>query len=338
MTRALRSRAVWLATAAALLFASCAAMGGEDGGGANLPDRGIAGWLPTAPDTAPWAIGSPTDPPTGGPSALVDGDALRVWYHLRAADQSFSIQHTSAPLAPLGLRPPSPLEAPLTALAPSFGTPTTVIASGRDPSVIRRPDGRYLMAHLDADGRLALAESADGLAFTPLPATGLPSDPVTSPSLVLEPRGLAVYVIADGSLLRYAEVSPLSFGAPVTVLMPGTDCLDLAGEPAPCWDETALVDAELRLATTPTGRTLWRLFYAGRRTSTAAIGFAASTDGLEFSRYAFNPVVSASFSATAPTTVMIGESYHLLYEEARNAATGGIVHLVALPAAASDRF
>jgi hypothetical protein len=337
---------------------ACAALGGEDGGADNLPDRGISGWLPTATATAPYTLGSVDGPVLGGPSALVDPTTSRLvlWFHQRDTDGTFSIHRTSAPQipTPLSPAPTSPDTAEPVPLATfTFDAPTLVLDDAKDPSVVRLGDGRYLMAYLDASSLVRLATSADGLTFSDQPATGLPTDARASPSLVLSaptspasssptpttsPVSLYTVDIATNALMRQTADLDFAFSSELTVLTPGVECVDLDGEPEPCWDETAITDAEVRLATSPTGRPLLRVFYAGRRTSTTSLGFAASHDGLIFSRYPFNPVVEATISATAPTTVRTDDAYHLFYAEARNAASGGIVHLVSTPPAAADNF
>lgn len=342
----------------ALLFIAslpaCAALGGEDGGADNLPDRGLSGWLPTATATAPYTLGTVDGPALGGPSALVDPTTSRLvlWFHQRDTDGTFSIYRTSAPQvpAPLPPAPTSPDAEPAPPATFTFDAPTLVLDDARDPSVVRLADGRYLMAYLDASSLVRLATSADGLTFTDQPATGLPTDARASPSLVLSaptsqtpspttsPVSLYAVAAATNALVRQTADLDFAFSSELTVLAPGVDCLDLEGEPEPCWDEAAITDAEVRLATSPTGRPLLRVFYAGRTSSTTSLGFAASHDGVTFSRYPFNPVVDATISATAPTTVRIDDAYHLFYAEARNAASGGIVHLVSYPPAAADNF
>lgn len=307
---------------------ACAAAGGDDGGSANLPGRGIAGWEP-ASDT-PVLRSESTPAEVGGPTLLISDDRAVVWFHQRNALglEGFEIRRAEA-------AHPGPDE------AFAFGPSTVVMAEGRDPSVIAHPDtalaagGRLLMVYSATDG-LRLAEG-DGASFTELEAT-LPAG--TSPSLLAsEGDGrLVLYMIVDGSLARSEETTPLTFTEPVPVLGPGVDCVDLAGEPEPCWDGGALIDAEVRLAETPTGRRIWRVFYAARAgaSGSTSIGFAASDDGLTFSRYAFNPVLSGA-NLTAPASARLGDAYHLLVEQR---ASGGadIVHQVSTPDAPADRF
>lgn len=311
--------------ALAPLCSACAAQGGDDGGAANLPGRGIAGWEPASDE--PVLSSDLTPAEVGGPSLLTDGGRALVWFHQRTAS-GFEIRRAEA-------LDPGPGE------AFAFGPSSVVLGDGRDPSVIPDPevDGgsvRLLMAYSASDGvRLA---ALDGETVTTLDAT-LPVG--TSPSLVApEQEGgrLVLYLIVDGSLARSEETAPLTFSEPVPVLGPGVDCVDLAGEPEPCWDAGAIVDAEVRLAETPTGRTIWRVFYAARagQSGSTSIGFAASDDGLTFSRYAFNPVLTGA-NLTAPATARLGDRYHLLVEQ-RAGGGAALHHSVSEPDAPADRF
>lgn len=301
---------------------ACAAQGGDDGGSANLPGRGIAGWEPASQTPVLQSETAPAE--VGGPTLIVTGDRVVVWFHQRN-ESGFEIRRAEAPH-------PGPDEAFV------FGASTLVLSDGRDPSLVADPDhpgdpSRHLMAYSASDGlRLAALE---GETPTPLAAT-LPTG--ISPSLVVEDGRLALYLIVGGALARSEETSPLTFSEPVPVLAPGIDCVDLAGEPEPCWDAGALVDAEVRLAQTPTGRTIWRVFYAARagQSGSTSIGFAASDDGLTFSRYAFNPVL-ATGNLTAPASARLGDSYHLL-TELRASGGAAVHHQVSTPDAPSDRF
>lgn len=311
-----------LAVSAGLSTFGCAAQGGDDGGSANLPGRGIAGWEPTSETPVLRSEATPAE--VGGPTLLVTADRAIVWFHQRN-ESGFELRRAEADH-------PGPGEAFV------FGPSLIVLADGRDPSLVADPDhpddpNRRVMAYSASDG-LRLA-ALDGTSVTPLSAT-LPAG--TSPSLVLDDGRLILYLVVDGSLARSEEVSPLTFSDPVPVLGPGVDCVDLAGEPEPCWDGGAIVDAEVRLAETPTGRAIWRVFYAARagQTGSTSIGFAASDDGLTFSRYAFNPVL-ATGNLTAPASARLGDAYHLL-TELRASGGASIGHHVSVPDAPADRF
>lgn len=301
---------------------ACAAQGGDDGGSANLPGRGIAGWEPASETPVLQSEATPAE--VGGPTLLITGDRALVWFHQRN-ESGFELRRAEA-------AHPGPDEAFV------FGPSSLVLSDGRDPSLVGDPDhpddpNRLLMAYSATDG-LRLA-SLDGTSVTPLSAT-LPTG--TSPSLVVKDGLLSLYLIVDGALVRSDETSPLTFSEPVPVLGPGVDCVDLAGEPEPCWDAGAIVDAEVRLAETPTGRTIWRVFYAARagQSGSTSIGFAASDDGLTFSRYAFNPVLTGA-NLTAPASGRLGDAYHLLVEQ-RASGGAAVHHQVSTPDAPADRF
>lgn len=301
---------------------ACAAQGGDDGGSANLPGRGIAGWE-SASET-PVLRSEATPAEVGGPTLLSTKDRVFVWFHQKN-ESGFELRRAEAPH-------PDPDEAFV------FAPSSLVLTDGRDPSLVADPDhpddpNRLLLAYSATDG-LRLA-AVDGTNVTPLDAT-LPAG--TSPSLVVQEGILVLYLIVDGSLARSEETSPLTFSDPSPVLGPGVDCVDLAGEPEPCWDAGAIVDAEVRLAETPTGRTILRVFYAARagQSGSTSLGFAASDDGLTFSRYAFNPVL-ATGNLTAPASARLGDTYHLL-TELRASGGASIGHHVSVPDAPADRF
>lgn len=304
------------------VMTACASQGGDDGGSANLPGRGIAGWVASGEGPL-----FPTDPQSaastefGGPFIHVDGDEVAVWYHQKDGE-TFSLYRV------LGTIPTS--SEPL-----GFGPPQRVTVEGRDPSLIPDPNDptRLLLAYSATDG-LRIARG-DGLVFEDLDVD-LPSG--ASPSLVVVEGRLSLYALVDGVLTVSEATDTLVFTAPVPVLDAGSDCVDLSGESEPCWDGV-LVDAEVRLAKTPTGRRLWRVFYAARPGSSGstAIGFAASDDGLTFSRYAFNPVLDDT-NMTAPASARIGLDYHLLVEERLGPGRAQIGLFTSTPDAPSDSF
>ncbi len=310
---------------------ACAAPGGDDGGSANLPGRGLGGWEALGEGPLLPLDGEALE--VGGPAVLVSGDEVHVWYHQKDGE-TFAIHRVIAPR--------NDGTAPL-----DFGAPARVSVEGRDPSVIPDPADptRLLMAYATPDG-LRLARG-DGLVFEELALT-LPEG--VSPSLVDHDGRLSLYAIMDGALTVSRETSALdsqggeadpaslSFAAPVPVLTAGSECVDLAGEAEACWDGD-IVDAEVRLATTPTGRQLWRVFYAARpgATGSTSLGFAASDDGLVFSRYAFNPVLDG-VNVTAPATARIGSVYHLLVEVRSGPGRSHVGQFVSTPDAPSDTF
>ncbi len=304
------------------LLPACAALGGEDGGAANLPGRGIAGWVPVATPEKPFVVGDVDTPLLGGPSALLSEDGqVDLWLHRKNDDGTYDILHTSAATIDSG-----------------FGNAELILRNGRDPSVVQHDD-TYFMAYISPDG-LILARSEDGRTFDPIPTENL--NPGTSPSLIIEPTPngdrFTLFLTRDGNVLTTTAGPDLVFGPETTVFTPGTDCLDTDGTPEPCWDSGAITDAEVRLARTPNGRKVYRMFYAAGTSGPTDLGFAASWDGIDFSRYAFNPVLALGYTDTQPTTLAAKDRYLLYWGEARDPSVGGISLAISTPDAMSDRW
>jgi hypothetical protein len=304
-------------------MSACAALGGEDGGADNLPGRGIAGWVEVATPERPFLIGDPESPLLGGPSALWNADGtIELWLHRRNDDGTYDVLHATSD-----------------ASGTAFGNAALVLTGARDPSVARASDGTLMLAFDTPEG-LALARApGPNFAESPLellPTTNLPE--ATAPSLVLDADRVILYAIEDGTLIRTEAGPDLAFGAPTTVLSPGEDCTDTDGTPEPCWDGGALVDAEVRLARTPTGRSVHRVFYAATNSGPTDLGFAASYDGFAFSRYPFNPVLTGAYQDSGPTTLALEDRYVLYWGEARDASVGGVSAAFSTPAAMADRW
>lgn len=302
-----------------VLLSACAAQGGDEGGAANLPNRGIAGWVIQGDTEDPFVL-VPDDGARetfGGPSALVVDDEVVVWFHV-LGDDAMVVRRAASPDGE------------------AFGPASDALADARDPSVQRAPDGRYWMAFADVDG-LGLATSDDGRTFARASSSGLPLG--AEPSLVVDGDRLIVFTVLDGAVVRVeADVGARAFGEAIVVLSPGVGCADPFGAAEPCWDETTLAGPEVRLATTATGRRVFRMLYAGRRGATFDLGFAASYDGLTWSRYAFNPVVEEGFSQVAPTAIARDDGYALYWAEPRTATFGGIVLARSAPTRPAERW
>ena len=307
-----------------LAFLGCASQGGEDGGGDHLPDRGITGWQRDAadPDT-PFALGDLAGPALGGPSALVVQDRLFLYGHRALLTGDLELFCAEAD-------------------GESFLDPVVLVSDGaplkgRDPSVVFE-DGTTWLAFVDSAGAVALAISTDGIAFRALAITGIALDR-TAPSLVLDGPRVRLY-LSTGTTLVHTEAprEALAFQAETVVLTPGLGCTDPRGDAKPCWDEKATVEAEVRRATSPTGVTVYRAFYAGRASGDSDLGFAASYDGLTFSRFAYNPVLTGSFDELSPTSVIAGGRYLLFWQEARSATASGIMRATHVPSAPADRW
>lgn len=299
-------------------LSACAAEGGGEGGADNLPDRGIAGWSATGDAETPFVLGG-DGARLASPSAIVVGDRVRVYAQRESDDGPVLVMAEGDGI--------------------DFAAPTELGLAGRDPSVTLS-DGLFWLTFVGDDDAIAIATSSDGLAFERLAPTGLAPER-TAPSLVIDGDALHLY-LSTGTTLVHTEAprATLAFGPETEVLAPGVDCLGRDGEPEPCWDRGAIVEAEVRLARSGAGTPVYRMFYAARAQPQGAsdVGFAASYDGLSFSRYAFNPVIDVTFDMGSPTSVLFDEVYLLYWSERRTTALGGIAGALHEPSAPADRW
>lgn len=311
-----------LALCAAL---GCAAQGGEDGGASRLPDRGIAGWERQERELSdPFVIGAPDGDRIGGASALVLDGTLFVYGHRLVADGGAELVRARADGEGF-----APIE---TLTLEGEGM------RGRDPSVIVDPEGAVWVAWVDEDV-VAMARSDDGVGFASLPSSGLEPER-SAPSLVLDGERVRLFLSHEGVIV-HAEASraTLAFGPETEVFGPGTDCVDRSGATAPCWDEGAIVEAEVRRATSPPGEVVYRMFYAGRGgAGDSDVGFAASYDGLEFSRYPYNPVLADTRDELSPTSALHEGRYLLFWSETRSSRSAGVLRATHPPSAPADRW
>ena len=82
----------------------------------------------------------------------------------------------------------------------------------------------------------------------------------------------------------------------------------------PDWAPPAVLQPEIRLATTGAGRAVYRMVYAGRAGGgDADLAFAAAFDGLSFSDWPFDPALGGDPDEFAPSNIRLGERYLLYY-------------------------
>lgn len=339
-------RLAWLF---ATLLGACGTQGAHDGGGANLPNRGIVPYdapprMDAGTDDAgvdagepeppePPVIAGPDDAAERGytaPSALVIDGAVRLWAE-RLGDAP-AVVHI--PLGPDGLA--------------SVGPPEVVLEGVGRPSVIRDGDG-FLLAGT-RDGAIVFARSADGGTFAIVDAPPVaPEAPyerggIGEPSLVAHADGFVLFYGArrteDGPVLLVMTRggADLRFAGRTVVLQPGGGCVDTFGVAGPCWDGAGVDQPEVRLARTASGRAIWRLFYSGQRPDgDAALGFAGGFTPDAFQRYPFNPIVAPrGEDALHPSNVRLADRY-LLYS-ARGTFRASIQVRVNDGGAASEQF
>ncbi len=294
----------------ALVLCACGAMGGRDGGADDLPDRGLG----------PWRLSEE------GP-AIAGLDGLKVRHPTALSDAG---GHGLALL--VGLEGPEGLAIARLRLtdaggddegALSFAAPEILLAGASEPSGLRDADGGLRLVWVEADGVIATGAvtEADGPEASPELAAVVRTGVVgRSPSLVQTPSGAElVFALVDGAVVRF---TPGAEDAPEVVLAPGAGCLDDDGEATDCWDGGAIVDADVRLARTATGRAVYRMVYTAVSGGTHAFGFAASWDGQRWSRYAFNPMLKGEAGARRPTVIPDGDRYLLFYGRVSGSGLG----------------
>lgn len=309
-----RLLALALAVALATASASCAALGGDDGGGANLPNRGIGPWEPLDPGGA-LLLTPASGSDLGEPAVIADGDGVRLFLDEEGPYGDVAV---IAYASPDGAR----LERVGVALR-----------GARAPSVTPGDDGGLWMAYLDsATGAIGLAvEGADG-AFTVREASALepgPGEVLASPSLARDgARWLLYYTLSRPDeapvIARASAGDDLAFAFDAVVLAPGVDCVDAAGVAKTCWDAASVSAPDVAIARSAAGQRVYRLFYRGAKVSQGDLGFAASYDGLIFSRYPYNPVLDTSADLDGPANVRVGDRFLLYWHERRSSTVTGI--------------
>lgn len=336
------------------LLSACGSLGGGGGGGEGLPNRGIAGYvLVQEPQEASgegsaasatvrpqYVITNADGPRYVEPSAWVhDGiiemvaerriDRERAIVWMRSSDGGAS---WSDPVVVLdGSELPAAWEA------------DGAIAA---PSLLRNGDQWEVAFSYGDDVGIGLARGTtlDSLVVDaePLLVAGEPSesDGVSAPSLVQYGDERWLYYVTEGTepgddgadvdTGRHIALARIAADGAVTRqgrVLDATICGDLAA--ADCPEADGPGSPEVRVARTPTGRDVFRMFYSAGDDGIEALVFAASHDGLTWSRFPFNPVLDeARFDEYGATNVLIGDEYVLLYTREPNRGTRGIVRAV----------
>lgn len=323
-----------------LVLAGCGSLGGEGGGGENLPNRGIIPYdlhdnrvveadarddpgVDSSGDVDPPEL----DPPTTGDAIVVangdgytvdsvgslvqpDGAVLLV-VEVTDLDGATRIDQTSsddglafgalaALLDPSGVSPD----------APQIGAPAPT------------PHENGMLVAFEVGGGATI-----GVAFVgtngpeEVHAAVLEADADTlhEPSLVRVDDEWWLYYEArvetdDGPRpeIRLATSSDWrSFDAGTVVFSAGDECMDAFGEFEGCWDRRGVGSPEVRVARTALGRRIFRLWYAGGTEGGRSIGFASSFDGRDWARFPFNPIVAEEADEWSPTNVLLGGRYVL---------------------------
>jgi hypothetical protein len=287
--------------------ASCGAAGGSDGGGQGLPDRGIVPYekLAPLPDAeVPFLVEA-----GGNPAALVVDGRIELLY-----DSEEGVHHAGVD-AQLGL------------------TTSTLVMAGISQPAVTRTSGGFAVAYVAGDAvQVSMVAGPTDFGGAVLASI----EGASSPSLVARGDELLVYVTRDLAIELHVVGADGSVRDEGVVLDSQEDCLDESEDP--CWDRMGVSDAEVRVAQTALGRTVYRLMYTGVGASlNRGIGFAASFDGVTFSRYPFNPVFSESGRESQPSNVKLGEQYVLFFRD-RVGVDEGLGNADLVVDSPSDRF
>ncbi|MBI5516542.1 MAG: hypothetical protein HY909_22345 [Deltaproteobacteria bacterium] len=316
----------WRTPVLASLLGACGTLGGDAAGDRNLPDNRTGPYreLTSAESGDRDCVVVDFDGLAEDPSALREPDgAVTVWVsRLRRSTHTIARAVLRDAVRPVG-----DLE---DVYAPSHAWEGERVQA---PSVARL-GGAYVMAYEGAGG-LGLATSPDGVRWTSRPDPVLTAEPtlgegtLTAPSLLVGPDGALTLVYASAGALWMAR-APLP-GGPWTRVdarpeTSGRDPLVRPGTPDGGAPE-ALQDPSLHAEVTPTGRTLWRVFFTVRDPTgpsldggapARTIGLAASWDGVTFQRSP-QPALSlrGDTDPAAPSMVAYDATRTLLYVGAR---------------------
>jgi hypothetical protein len=352
------------------LLSACGSLGSSDGGGSGLPNRGIAGYqLVEEPVEASgegsgegsgestssvvkplWILNDDEDFRYSEPSALYFDGTIEMLVGRRKDDEYVIVWVRSNDGG-------DTFSAPVVVLQGS-DLPEAFAAEGEiaAPSLQRDTNGWVVAFEYGGGAGIGLARGAtlDALVIDgePLlvPTEPYESDGVTAPSLVVDGAAATLYYVTEGEVavegsgdvavgpaIAMASIDAAGALNRLGVVLDGTICGDPPAED--CLEGEEVSSPEVRLATTPTGSTVYRMFYSAGDDGTEAIVFAASYDGRIWSRFPFNPVLNESrFDEFGATNLRIGDEYVLFYTRVPNRGTRGIVRAINSLGNAADRW
>jgi hypothetical protein len=275
----------------ASLLAACGTLGGEEPENTALPTAGLLPWEHVEPPAAE-RVGADLR----WPRLLPHGDTLALYVATQSAldppDGPPSIERwTPAD----GLR--FELDATLWQAPAEAGAIT-----GMD--VVYAQGALWVALTLSARPGIHLLRSKDGEALEPAGVALSPEGWELSAEPALSSPGW--FRIGDELALGYLGAAGSGWSWAVAHAL-GDEPLVRAGdsprfesadpsEPALLWEREGMLSARAHVETSPLGRPVWRLWYAGaRRRASGALdvstGFAASHDGLRWERSDLNPLV-----------------------------------------------
>ncbi len=324
-----------------LTVISCGTLGGEDGGAENLPNRGIAPYVPVSLES----LETVTDfvfPPALLPGQVAVRSPSMVVYGQTISMFALVVAGGDPPLLGRADSPDGIVFGPFVDVVPGLRPDASA-----SPTVAIDESGLWHLVFGDASGSVLWhAVSDDGRSFIPDGVPLLVADPdeaggISSPSLVFADGVAHIYYQARSAMGLPASIKHTAgptFQSRVSILDSGAGCKDLKGQPTACFDGSGVLEPEVRIAVTATGRRVFRLFYVGLRGEVRTLAFAAAhLADTPFERYAYNPVLEVSGRKLAePTNVRFGARY-LLYT-GTTALRGGVALSINETGIASESF
>ena len=299
-----------------LCLGACAQLGGKEGGGENLPNRGIGEYD---------YVGSPLSlsSPSAGTDSFSDPTALLIdsKVHLYVSGKDTN----NADAIFLFVSEDD---------GRTFGEGILVAVT---PETVPNVQGTAAISCFDNQCLLAASSGENGAIYL---ADGPPSGPfvwrsnpiaepqedyeaggLSSPSVIVEQDSIKLYYAAQSEeggprVIAGGEVLNGSFERWGVLLSPSTGCTDSSGNSLSCWNELEIGSPEVKVAQSGTGRTLYRMFFSGTDGNDKNVGFAASFDGQGFEIYEYNPVLS--YEAQHVSNIRVGDSYLMYYVPAKS--------------------
>lgn len=276
---------------------ACGTLADGDGGGENLPSRGIIPFDKLEPpddddsSLLPFVVAD-AELELDEPTAIATDDGIDLY--LQVEEESRTLIQRASSLDGVDF------DALETILEPELGWEESWIGA---PSVVRFGDELLLFYLGGVEERVVgLARSSNGNSWTREPEPVFePETVIASPCVISLGGELVMFhaVLTENededlvaTTIAYATSSDgMSWTENGQALSVGTDCVNDDGVEVRCWDNTYVTSPGVRVSRTSTGRTVIDMWYTGGVAENSNIGFAGSFDDLGFERYALNPIL-----------------------------------------------
>lgn len=330
-----RARSAAALAPLAAFACACGSLGGDGGGGENLPNRGVIPFNYQTvvegsgePEPDPYVILDPDRAELGEPFAELVDDGVRLWVERRSRDGD----ELGVFESPDGRTFDGAYATRLTAaaFAELAGVDATDIGA---PSVFHTSGGETWLAldwNDDAGVAVVRLEPPPVSVVALVRAGDRGVDALSSPSIAASPDGDGLLLFAtairgdEDPVIVVASLTSDGVGPLADAVPSGVPCVDAEGAEVACWDADGAGAPDVRLARTAAGRRYLRMFFAGGAELDEALGFAGSFDGVTWDRYPYNPTFDDGRTKTlGPSVVRIGHAW-LMYLERRTARIGGI--------------